>query len=318
MTSNKELYREFCRSERELPIFLQDWWLDAVCHEGVWDAAITGEGNDIHGVMPYYLVKGRLGHRFITMPRLTQVMGPWLRYPPQQKSWSRLAFEKKAMNALIGQLPPFDQLSLSFHYSLKNWLPFYWEGFSQSSGVTYVIDDIADIGVVYGNFRGNIRREIKKAAKTVTVTPEEDIDSFYEIVFKTYRRQGMEPSVSLEFLKRLDDACRARDRRLIFFARDKNNRVHAALYVVWDDVSAYHLLSGGDPELRNSGATSLLMWEAIQWAATNGLRFDFEGSMREPIEQFFRSFGAVPRNYFFISKTNSRFLKLKQFLQEIR
>ena len=318
MIPAKERYREFCLREKALPIFLQDWWLDAVCDEGSWDAAIVGEGDDIQGVLPYYMVTGTLGHRFITMPRLTQVMGPWLCYPPDQKSWSRLAFEKKVMTALIQQLPSFDQLSQSFHYSVGNWLPFFWRGFSQSSGYTYVIDDLSDIDRVYDNFRGNIRREIKKAAKSVTITREDDIDAFYRIFAKTYRRQGLKLSVSFEFLQRLDRACRERDRRSIFFARDQERRIHAALYVVWDDTSAYHLLSGGDPQLRNSGATSLLMWEAIQWAAANGLSFDFEGSMKEPIEQFFRSFGAIPRNYFFVSRTDSRLLKLKRFIKEMK
>ena len=302
-----------------MPIFLQDWWLDAVCDEGIWDAAMVGEGNDIQGVMPYYLVKGKLGHVFNTMPRLTQVLGPWLRYPEDQKSWSRLAFDKKVMTALIRQLPAFDHFTQSFHYSVSNWLPFHWQGFDQSSGYTYVIDDLSDLSNVYDNFRGNIRREIKKAAKSVSITQENDIDTFFhEALLKTYQRQGKQLPVSLDFLKRLDRACAERDKRVIFFARDPEDRVHAALYVVWDDESAYHLMSGGDPELRHSGATSLLMWQAMQWAAGRVRRFDFEGSMKEPIEQFFRSFGAIPRNYFFISKTNSRFLKLKRFLQEIR
>ncbi len=318
MTSNKDIYREFCRKEKELPLFLHDWWLDAVCCEGCWDAAVVKEGDDIHGVLPYYIVTGKLGHTFITMPRLTQVMGPWLSYPPGQKSWSLLGFEKKVMTGLIRQLPPFDRFIQGFHYSVANWLPFHWQGFAQSSGYTYVIEDVSDIDKVYENVRGNIRREIKKAEKVVSVTVEDDIEAFYQAVFKTYRRQGLKPSISLEFLRRLDRACKERNRRSIYFARDAEERIHAALYIVWDDVGAYHLLSGGDPQLRTSGATSLLMWRAIQWASEFGLRFDFEGSMKEPIEQFFRSFGAVPKNYFFISKTNSRILKLKQFLQDIR
>jgi hypothetical protein len=29
--TNKEKYREFCKNEKNLPIFSKDWWLDAVC-----------------------------------------------------------------------------------------------------------------------------------------------------------------------------------------------------------------------------------------------------------------------------------------------
>ena len=51
---------------------------------------------------------------------------------------------------------------------------------------------------------------------------------------------------------------------------------------------------GEDPDLRNSGAGSLLVWEAIQFAHLHlGLiHFGLLVSMIEPIETVRRSFGA--------------------------
>lgn len=86
-------------------------------------------------------------------------------------------------------------------------------------------------------------------------------------------------------------------------ARDEHNNIHAAVYIVWDNDSAYYLMGGGDPALRNSGATSLCLWEAIQFASTVSKKFDLEGSMLEPVERFFRGFGTVQKPYFKISKT---------------
>jgi hypothetical protein len=74
------------------------------------------------------------------------------------------------------------------------------------------------------------------------------------------------------------------------------------LYVVWDPNAAFHLLSGGDPELRTSGAGSLLMWEAIMRARAVTDVFDFEGSMLEPVERFFRAFGARQTPYIHVSR----------------
>ena len=59
------------------------------------------------------------------------------------------------------------------------------------------------------------------------------------------------------------------------------------------------------------------MWEAIQFASTVTQRFDFEGSMMEPVEKFFRAFGATQTPYFSISKTPSRLLKTAIFLREL-
>jgi hypothetical protein len=314
MKSNKDYYHEFCKQEQGIPIFLKDWWLDAVCVEGPWDAAlVTGAGNGkIKAVMPYYQVKGRLGHHYLTMPRLTQFMGPWINYPGGQKTSRKLSYEKEVLKALILQLPQFDSFSQNFHYSVTNWLPFYWQGFSQSTGYTYVLEDLTDLDALFNNFRSNIRREIRKAEKQVTVKPDNDVEKFYHMACKTYTRQDLTFPLSLEFMMRVDTACETNECRRIFFAVDNNGQVHASVYIVWDTVNAYHLISGADPQLRTSGATSLLMWEAIQFAASITKKFDFEGSMIQPIERFFSSFGPVQKPYFRISKVNSRFLRLKK------
>jgi hypothetical protein len=48
------------------------------------------------------------------------------------------------------------------------------------------------------------------------------------------------------------------------------------------------------------------MWEAVQFAATVTRKFDFEGSMMEPVERFFRAFGARQFPYFHVTKSSPR------------
>jgi hypothetical protein len=59
------------------------------------------------------------------------------------------------------------------------------------------------------------------------------------------------------------------------------------------------------------------MWEAIKFARSVTRQFNFEGSMIEPVERFFRAFGAVQTPYFQITKTNSRLLRLWQCLKTL-
>lgn len=87
--------------------------------------------------------------------------------------------------------------------------------------------------------------------------------------------------------------------------------MHAAAYIIWDENSAYYLMGGGNPELRTSGATSLVMWEAIKFASDVTKHFDFEGSMLEPVERFFRAFGAEQVPYFQISRMSRRMKLLR-------
>jgi hypothetical protein len=118
----------------------------------------------------------------------------------------------------------------------------------------------------------------------------------------TFARQGVRLPVSSELLHRLDFACEKRNCRKMFFAEDAQGKIHAAAYIVWNADCAYYLMAGGDPDLRNSGAGSLVTWEAITFASTISRQFDFEGSMIEPIERFFRAFGGQPVPYFALSK----------------
>ena len=55
-----------------------------------------------------------------------------------------------------------------------------------------------------------------------------------------------------------------------------------------------YLMSAQSPSLKVSGAMSLLLARAIEDAAAHDRIFDFEGSMIEGIEGFFRGFGGHP------------------------
>lgn len=67
------------------------------------------------------------------------------------------------------------------------------------------------------------------------------------------------------------------------------------------DVYHFH-----DPEFRNSGAASLLVYSAIKYLHEHDLadKFDFEGSMIFSVEKSFRYFGATQTPYFQIWKKN--------------
>lgn len=291
---------------RELPdrlIFRQPWWLDAVA-PGLWGEASVERGGELVARLPY-VVKRRYGLTSLVMPPLTQSLGPWLR-PSEGKYASRLASEKDLMNELINRLPPFDRFSQSFHFSITNWLPFHWRGFSQSTRYTYRLEDLSSTEKLWNELAENVRRAVRKAQKEVSLRADLDTEAFIRLNSLTFARQGMEVPYGPDLVRRLDAACAKEGRRKILFAEDAKGRVHAAVYVIWDEDSAYNLMLGSDPELRGSGASSLVMWEAIQYAATVSKSFDFEGSMIESVERSFRSFGARQVPYSRVSRMSRR------------
>jgi hypothetical protein len=61
----------------------------------------------------------------------------------------------------------------------------------------------------------------------------------------------------------------------------------------------------------------VIQYESIKFALEHNKAFDFEGSMIESIEKYFRSFGSFQKPYFNISKVNSKLLKIRSLVKEI-
>jgi hypothetical protein len=284
-------------------LFQQPWWLNTVA-PGAWNAVVVEKHGVIHARLPY-IEKRRLGLRMLTRAPLSPILGPWLA-STGAKYTTELGREKDLMFALIEQLPPHDFFLQNFHYSITNWLPFYWKGFNQTVNYTYVIEELTDSERIWAGFRENIRREVRKASKQVKVRDDLGLEQFLDLNVLTFGRHGKRLPYSREYVRRLDAACVAHKARRMFFAEDAYKRVHAAAYIVWDKDSAYYLMGGIDPALRGSGGMSLVMWEAIKFASTVTRKFDFEGSMMEPVERFFRAFGARQVPYFQVTRISRR------------
>ena len=306
MIQTQRAYRDFCNIETSIPLFSRAWWLDAVCWSDRWSVAVVENNrHEIAASMPFQ-IKKKWGLVCLTMPRLTQNLGPWIS-SIQTKPAKKRSKEKNIMNGLLKQIPSYDFFFQNFHNSITNWLPFYWEGYSETTRYTYIIPDLSNLDAIWSGFRDNIRREIRKAERNVDVCDDLSLDTFYALNAMTFERQNTKIPYDFDLVKRIDAAAAERNSRRMFFARDREGRLHAAIYIIWDQNSSYYLMGGADPDLRNSGATSLLMWEAIKFSSTVTKQFDFEGSMIEPIERYFSAFGARQTPYFQVSRMSRRY-----------
>ena len=291
-------------------IFLTDWWLDVSARGSKWGYATVRENNSIVASMPWVLRQNAFGFNIIDQPPLTYFHGPTFNLSSRGLSSSKqVSVEHNLMSNLISQLPRFDYFSQRFSHTVTNWLPFYWQGYSQQTSYTYILQDLSSIDDLWSNLHSNIRREIRKAIKqNVTVEQTDDIDSLLLLVEKSFHRQNRKLPYRKSFAKSLFEACKNHNSAAIFLARGSNGELHAGNLIVWDELSSYYLIGGGDPDLRTSGATSLAMWHAIKFCSRFSNSFDFEGSMNPRIEQFVRAFGASQVSSHVISKHSSKLL----------
>jgi len=282
------------------PLFSSAWWLDAVA-PGRWGEVCIEKGSRLQARLAYVVNRRPLVGDMLGIPPITPFLGP--EFPNLEREGSRQIGEQhELMYELIDKLPSHARFLQNFHPDITNWLPFYWRGFSQHTRYTYQIQCLRNLDTVWSNFSSSTRRAIRKAEKLVTLDESGTPDDLYQLLQATYANQGRTAGYAPDVLRRAVDAALQRGQGRLLIAHDKAGKRHAGLFTVWNEEVTYYLVGGSDPSIRSSGAMSLLMWNAIQYAHTVSHCFDFEGSMQPGIERFVRGFGSVQVPYFQVLK----------------
>lgn len=290
----REAYATLADSATDLPVFMLPEYLDAVCGSREWAAAIVEKNGRVVGALPYCL-HNKWGLHYVAMPLLARQMGPYLL--PEYRSDPRR--EIPLLKTLIAQLPPLAAFEQDFNYAAANWLPFYWEGYRQTTRYSYEID-LRDMQAVWQNITPNYRNnKIKRAAKLVRIETPNDPAEALRLQNQSLKRLDAKEPIPEPLFRRIDQALAGQGRRFALIARDRDSgAAHSGVYVALDRRRAWLLMAGDHPELRSSGAGIFLIWEAIRHAQSLGATyFDFAGSMIPAVEAVRRQFGAQPRPY---------------------
>ncbi len=309
MSSAKSTYQEFCRKEK-LPIYFHPVWMNAVTN-GQWDVVISYDPDGkIQGSWVFY-IKSMLGMNYLSMPRLTPFSGVWLNYPKNISLPSKGAFEKKVLGDLHNNLPKHAFLFQQFHPQLENWLPLKWLGYSQTTSYTYQIKDISDLDLVYKNFKGSVRTDIKKAEKEVQIKSLNSGKAFMSFQQTCFDAQGKANPYDRESFKKIDKLLTSSSMSKIYVAENKNSEKLAAVYIIVDDSCAYYFSSCFHPDAKKSAALSYLVWNSIKECQKLGCQtYDFEGSVIPGIEHFVRNFGGELVPQFRILRSKNKLLRI--------
>lgn len=256
-------------------------------------------------ILPYHLTH-RYGFSLITPPPLSPRLGPWLFYPDNPlKPAQKRDFEHRVLTELVQKLPAVHYARIQWPYHLTNGLPWQMLGWRQTVRYSYVISLQQPLSDIWDRFKSQVRNKIRKAESMLLVESTNDWRLPLALTQQDFAYRGAKSQLSEALMARVFAALSESENCSIWVARDADGRPHAALFLVQDEVAAINLLLGSHPALRSSGATSLLLWHAIQHAHALGLaEFDFEGSHIPGVEAFFRAFGGEPRPYYQFTKAS--------------
>lgn len=300
--TNKEEYNLFCKNVY-VPVFSKAWWMDAICGENNWDVWIFKNNEDTIAALPFYIEK-RGNYRYITKAPLTQNNGLIIKYPMGQNTLNKTKLEEKIIDSLNEyiELLGVDVYEQQFHYSFKNFLPFFWHDFTIIPRVTYVLDKNMGIDNIDNAFSSNYRNKNRKGFKYIKNFSSINPDVFFSEHEKIYLRQGLKCPFSKEMWMNLHNACSTNQSGEIVASIGENNEILSLAFVVWDEKSTYLLMGGEIPEYSSLQTFSCLVRELIIRSFERGLDFDFEGSVIKRINHSFREYGGEPKQYFRIRK----------------
>lgn len=268
-------------------VFEQPWWLDIVAPNH-WGESIVKDGDRIIARLPYVMHKKK-----ICMPPFTQTLGPWIDNEYRCVECGNVQFrkQKEIIISLLNQIPKHDSFNMTFDSANAYILPYRWSGFSLEPTFSYRLQTIDDLQAVYDRFGKTVVKNIKSARNKVIIVQSDDPQELISLLEVTFKNQGRTYRGNKDLITNIITFSLNNNTGYLLKAVDTDSNIHSIAFFVYDQNVFYYLFGGSDIRFRSSGSQSLILWEGIQLAAKKSKMFDFEGSMVEGIENFFRQFG---------------------------
>ncbi len=234
----------------------------------------------------------RLGLRILRNPPFTRQIGPF--YAPKASNPSAIVSEMRGVVEAMAKYLDEEKaavLSLGLSLGIDDGLPFRWRGYKVIPHYTYRLDLNQSEDALFSALAKEKRNDIRKAQQDgIEVLKANDTRSMRELVTHSFARQ--KKALPHGALATILNAFAPGSSAYCYVAHDQQRPV-AGVYIVHDAHCAYYLL-GGYAQGAHHGAGAYAMLQAIHHAKALGLAtFDFEGSVIQAIERYFRAFGGT-------------------------
>ena len=223
---------------------------------------------------------------------------------PAKNKAKQLSFDKKVLAKIADHIAEhgFRFVDFSLPVSIIDTQPFFWKKFAVHTRYTYRLSLTGSIEEIYAGLSSERRKSLKRAEKDgLTTGLCSDLKEVKTILSSTYSRKQKEFKGELidKILFTYSNAANS-----FAFVTRSGGKAIACSFCVYDNDCCYYLLGGYEQEQKHHGALTSCIWESIRLAKEKGIiTFDFEGSMLQEVERFFREFGGEITPYYTIKKS---------------
>lgn len=251
------------------------------------------------------LIQSKWGFHYALQPAFCQYWGIFFAPEPDTGNYKHFSLQRKITKAVVEVIPSHIQWYMyGFAPEFDYPHPFHWAGYTLKTRYTYRLNLEAGLDLLEKGFGSDTRYDIRKAvAAGIRVRCTEEWQHLSRLVREnaTEGKQLLKPQ-ELHSLERLAPFLLQERLGFLMEAVDEGGQVMAAALFGCFAGKAVYLMAAQSPIHKATGAMSLLLSSALQKAGETSAVFDFEGSMIEGIEGFFRGFGGRPVPYLSIEK----------------
>lgn len=298
---DRKEWESFLAGSPQGAIFADPGFMDIVAP--AWQAIEVREEGKLLALMPLNL-KRKGGILYSFQPPFAQFWGVFFAgtahgNPYREYSWKRKVLVE-AIAALPSDLRVFKHtFSPEFDYAT----PFHWQGFQINLRYTYRLDCHGSPSEMLEQLDKSKRSEMKQALKSgLELREAHDFGPFWKLAGQNQEEgKAVIGNAGMGTFQQLTKYLCNGKGGFVLEAWQGSELAAAGLFVV-DKNKTIYVAGAQNPQLKKLGGMSLVLWEAITRNCGPDNVFDFEGSMIEPIEAFFRGFGARPVPFSFIQK----------------
>ena len=260
-------------------IYACSWYLNVACEK--WDDLVE---DDYDCVMPLPFRK-KMGFSYIFPPSMTQQLGVFS---------SKIITENKVQEFIKSIPSKFKYCEINLNHGN----PILTKEINITPRINLELNLSLPFAELYPAFSENTRRNIRKAsALDLRIDKNDDISNLIQL-FRESKGSEIKtlPGDFYSVVEKVSKQLLQRHQAQIWEIF-MNNKLCAGVMFAFNRNRAYFLFSAANIKAKENGLMHFLISSFIEENAGKDIILDFEGSDNKNLARFYKSFGAVEKNY---------------------